>query len=125
LRITKVPAPRTVTAGAHVRYRIRVQALGSVAAVGVRVCDQLGPYQAISAAPGAKLSHGQPCWSIPVLDPGRPRVFTIELIALNVPSRLSAHDTATASAHNAPTVKTRAAIRIAPRPTTTPSPVTG
>ncbi len=123
LRIAKTPSFRSVSARATVSYRIRVQALGSVAAVGVRVCDRLSPYLVVISAPHAHLFDGRPCWTIPVLDPGRPRAFTVRVLTHNVPTALLARDTASASAQNAATVDARAALKITPRPA--PTPVTG
>jgi hypothetical protein len=123
LRVTKTPSFRRVNARAAVRYRIRVQALGSVAAVGVRVCDRLDPYLTVISAPHARFSAGSPCWTLPRLDPGHPRVFTIRVVADNVPRARHAPDTASASALNAPTAHARATLAIKPRPI--PSPVTG
>ena len=92
LRVTKTPSFRRVNARAAVRYRIRVQALGSVAGVGVRVCDRLDPYLTVISAPHARFSAGSPCWTLPRLDPGHPRVFTIRVVADNVPRARHAPD---------------------------------
>jgi uncharacterized repeat protein (TIGR01451 family) len=123
LRIAKTPSLRRVGGRATVSYQIRVQALGSVAAIGVRVCDRLSPYLAVISFPHAHLFDGRPCWTIPVLDPGHPRAFTVRVLTHNVPTALLARDAASASAQNAATVHARAAIEITPRPTSTP--VTG
>jgi uncharacterized repeat protein (TIGR01451 family) len=123
LRITKTPSFRHVGAGGGVDYRIRVDTVGSSPAVGVRVCDRVGPYVSIVSAPRARFSAGVPCWAIARLDPGHEAVFTVKVVADNVPIALVASDIATATASNAPGVHAGAELAIAPRPT--PAPVTG
>jgi uncharacterized repeat protein (TIGR01451 family) len=123
LRITKTPAFRHVHALTTVTYKIRVATVGPLAAVRVHVCDRPSPDLSVLTAAGSRSSAGRPCWTIPVLEPGDHRTFTVTILAHNVPTPVSAPDTATASAGNAATVDAHAALEITPQPT--PTPVTG
>jgi uncharacterized membrane protein len=115
LEITKTPGFGRVGVGGTITYRIRVHVVGAVAGAGVRACDRLSPYLAVSSAPGARDSAGLACWTIAQLKPGQAHVFTLTVIARNVAAPLRAPDTATAIADNAPAVDVHAAVEIRPR----------
>ena len=123
LRIRQTPKFKRVQPGGTFAYRIRVLPVGPLAAVGVRVCEQLNPDLAVRSAPGARFAAGRPCWTIPVLNPRTSRVFTLTVRAHNVPAPVRVPDTAAASASNAVTVDARDTVAITPQPT--PTPVTG
>ena len=123
LRIRQTPAFTRVQPGGTFAYRIRVLPVGPLAAVGVRVCERLNPDLVIRSAPGARFAAGRPCWTIRVLNPHTARVFTLTVLAHNVPAPVRVPDTAAASASNAATVDARDTVAITPQPT--PTPVTG
>ncbi len=123
LRVTKTPRFMRASARTSVTYRIRVQALGSAPAFGVRVCDRLGRSLTVVRAVHARVTSGQPCWTIDRLDPLSPRFFTVKVAIANVSSSVRASDVASADATNARTVRARATVAVRPRPT--PPPFTG
>lgn len=124
LQITKTPRFAHVRGRSTVGYRIVVRTTGPAPALNVRVCDRLRSYLSIVTAPGAHLSAGVPCWTIPRLAPSQVRTFTVKERASNPPRRLLTGDTATAIAGNAPSVRARASVSVTPRPVP-PTPVTG
>ena len=123
LRIRQTPKFTRVKPGGTFTYRIHVLPVGPLAAVGVRVCERLNPDLVVRSAPGAHFVAGRPCWTIPVLNPRTARVFTLTVLAHNVPAPVRVLDTAAASASNAVTVDARDTAAITPQPT--PTPVTG
>ncbi len=123
LRVTKTPRFVRALARSRLTYRIRVQALGSAPAFGVRVCDSLGRSLTVVSAPHARVRAGRPCWTIARLGPLQPRLFTVKVAIANVASSVDAGDVASASAINARAVRARARVALRSRPT--PPPFTG
>ncbi len=124
LRVTKSPGFVRAFARSRITYRIRVRALGSAPAFGVRVCDSLGRSLSLVSAPGARVRSGRPCWTIGRLDPRQPRFFTVKVAIANVSSSVDAGDMASAGAVNARAVRARARVAVRPRPAPRP-PFTG
>jgi uncharacterized repeat protein (TIGR01451 family) len=79
--VLKTVREHKVTAGSRVHYTIAVTPLGTVAALGVRVCDRLPRDQVYAAVDGAAYVNGQACWTIARLAAGSTRRFTVTTIA--------------------------------------------
>ncbi|WP_320668759.1 DUF7507 domain-containing protein [Patulibacter defluvii] len=124
LRIRKTADRRTVRAGADVRYRIIVTAVGRATAYDVQVCDRLPRGLAYRSVRGARLRNGRACWRIARLRGGRSRSFRVVARATNLERRRTLVNTATATALNARSRSARARVVVVPRPVR-PGGVTG
>ncbi len=69
-----------VKGGSTVHYTIDVRPVGAVAALDVHVCDRLPSDQVYATVDGAAYINGEACWTIPRLDPGTTRHYTVSTI---------------------------------------------
>lgn len=104
----------TVKAGGKVKIRVKIKNRGKFTAKNVKVCQNLPSGLVLVRAPGAKLSRGRVCWTIPALKKGKTRKLTVTARAANLPRGRRLVVTTTVSGKNIRTRSSRTAIKLLP-----------
>ena len=95
LLVTKKAQTNTVRAGGSTKYTLTVRNAGGTAAKDVALCDTPTPDATYVRTDHAHFRHGQPCWTVPTLAPGKSFKVTV---AVRFVSSASGRVTARASA---------------------------
>jgi uncharacterized repeat protein (TIGR01451 family) len=78
LKVTKTRIGKgTAEAGDRVRFKIRVSNVGKGVAADVVVCDRLPSAMTFAKISGARLEHGDACWTIDLLSAGGSKTFQL------------------------------------------------
>jgi uncharacterized repeat protein (TIGR01451 family) len=94
VRITERASLARVHPGQTFTYRITVQDSGPAPALDLRVCDRLPLALVFAATPrGARIQHGQACWSYSELDLGIRHVLTLRVRATRAPRSVGVRNT--------------------------------
>ncbi len=125
LRLSKTASRRSVMPGQAFSFVIGVRSLGPEPALGLQICDRLGPGMAFIAVDHATFRRGIACWKIASLAKGKLRRFVVKVRALVTTGGTSRRtNVATATADGVHTRLARASVTVA-APSPGPVPVTG